>query len=155
VAAGIWRRDRARGGEFQWADCLLRGVALSRRRLRRLLADAEREHGVGGARRHLCIGDRRSACRAKAGPRVKQIEEEIAEADEPEKRLLRARLEEVIDAVRSEKLGEVAEEFDRVHSVHRALDVGSLDRIIAPSDLRAYLIGAVERGMGRAAAAAR
>ena len=34
--------------------------------------------------------------------------------------------------VRSEKLGEVADEFDGIHSVHRALQVGSLDRIIRP-----------------------
>jgi hypothetical protein len=51
--------------------------------------------------------------------------------------------------VRSEKLGEVAEQFDRIHSVHRALKVGSLDRIIPPSQLRPYLIDAIERGMQR------
>ncbi len=51
--------------------------------------------------------------------------------------------------VRSEKLGEVAEEFDRIHSVHRALKMGSLDRIIPASGLRPYLIDAIERGMQR------
>jgi hypothetical protein len=55
----------------------------------------------------------------------------------------------VIAAVRSEKLGQVGEEYDRVHSVERALAMGSLDRIIAASDLRPYLIAAVERGMAR------
>ena len=57
--------------------------------------------------------------------------------------------------MRSEKLGEVAEEFDHIHSVQRALEVGSLDRIIPATSLRAYLIDAVERGMGRAATPAR
>ncbi len=51
--------------------------------------------------------------------------------------------------VRSEKLGEVADEFDRVHSVHRALAVGSLHYIVRPERLRPYLIEAVERGMAR------
>jgi len=51
--------------------------------------------------------------------------------------------------VRSEKLGEVADEFDRIHSVHRALKVGSLDRIISAAELRPYLIEAIERGMAR------
>jgi hypothetical protein len=51
--------------------------------------------------------------------------------------------------VRSEKLGEVAREFDDVHSIDRALDVGSVDRIIPASGLRPYLVDALERGMAR------
>jgi len=53
------------------------------------------------------------------------------------------------DIVYSEKLGEMASEFDRVHSVHRALSVGALNRIIPPAHLRSYLIDAVERGIQR------
>ena len=49
----------------------------------------------------------------------------------------------------SEKLGEVADEFDRVHSVHRALEVGALHHILPPANLRPYLIHAVERGMAK------
>ena len=52
-------------------------------------------------------------------------------------------------AVHAEKLGEVAREFDDVHSVHRAQRVGSLDRIIPAAKLRPYLVDAVERGMRR------
>jgi hypothetical protein len=51
--------------------------------------------------------------------------------------------------VRSEKLGGVAEQFDAVHSIERALRVGSLDRIIPAAELRPQLIAAVERGMSR------
>ena len=47
----------------------------------------------------------------------------------------------------SEKLGEVADEFDRIHDVNRAKNVGSLDDVVAPANLRSYLIEAVERGM--------
>jgi hypothetical protein len=43
----------------------------------------------------------------------------------------------------------VAEEFDLVHSVQRALQVGSVDRIIPAAALRPYLVDAVERGMRR------
>ena len=39
--------------------------------------------------------------------------------------------------VRSEKLGELAAEFDAVHSVQRAVEVGSVDRVIPASALRA------------------
>ena len=41
----------------------------------------------------------------------------------------------------------MAAEFDRVHSVHRALEVGALHRIIPPANLRPYLIHAVEHGI--------
>jgi hypothetical protein len=43
----------------------------------------------------------------------------------------------------------MASEFDHVHSVQRALEVGALHRIIPPANLRPYLIDAVERGMAR------
>jgi acetyl/propionyl-CoA carboxylase alpha subunit len=62
---------------------------------------------------------------------------------------LRARLDELTLQVRNQKLGEVAEEFDRVHSVQRARQVGSVDRIIPAAALRPYLVDAVERGMRR------
>ena len=54
--------------------------------------------------------------------------------------------------VRSEKLGELAGEFDAIHSVGRAVEVGSVDRIIPAAELRPQLIEAVERGIERAAA---
>ena len=53
----------------------------------------------------------------------------------------------VRDAVRTEKLGEVAAEFDAVHSVQRAQDVGSVHRIISAERLRPELVAALERGM--------
>ena len=43
----------------------------------------------------------------------------------------------------------MAEEFDSVHTVERALKVGSLDRIIRPAEIRPYLVAAVERGIAR------
>jgi acetyl-CoA carboxylase carboxyltransferase component len=51
--------------------------------------------------------------------------------------------------VRSEKLGELAAEFDAIHSVGRAVEVGSVDRIISAGDLRPHLIETVERGIER------
>ena len=55
--------------------------------------------------------------------------------------------------MRAEKLGELASEFDAIHSVERAVDVGSVDRIVPAAGLRPYLIDAVERGVARAEAA--
>ena len=52
-------------------------------------------------------------------------------------------------AVHAEKLGQVADEFDNVHSIERARSVGSVDTIIPAARLRPYLIDAVQRGMDR------
>jgi hypothetical protein len=60
---------------------------------------------------------------------------------------LRTRLKELARAVHSEKLGETATEFDSVHSVHRALRVGSVHEMIPPSRLRPRLIEAIEEGL--------
>ncbi|MBT8491454.1 MAG: hypothetical protein KJO07_00225, partial [Deltaproteobacteria bacterium] len=67
---------------------------------------------------------------------------------------LRAELDRVTDAVRAEKTAEVAEEFDGVHNVQRAREVGAVHEIIAPSQMRPYLIEAVERGIAKALAKA-
>jgi hypothetical protein len=49
--------------------------------------------------------------------------------------------------VRSEKLGQVASEFDSVHSIHRAVQVGSVDAVISAAELRPRIIAAVEAGL--------
>jgi acetyl-CoA carboxylase carboxyltransferase component len=67
--------------------------------------------------------------------------------DEADRGRLQAALAELWTDVRSEKLGEVAAEFDAVHSIQRAQQVGSVDTIVAPATLRPYLIEAIERGM--------
>ena len=73
-----------------------------------------------------------------------------AAVDGPERRRLRAGRAARWIEVRSQKLGELAGEFDAIHSVARAVDVGSVDRIIPASALRADLIDTVERGVRRA-----
>ena len=42
--------------------------------------------------------------------------------------------------MRAVKLGELAAEFDAVHDVRRAQATGSVDRIIAPRELRPYIV---------------
>jgi hypothetical protein len=71
----------------------------------------------------------------------------MLQAEGVEKGRLRVQWNELFQVVYSEKLGEMAAEFDRVHSVHRALSVGALNCIIPPESLRPYLIHAVERGI--------
>jgi hypothetical protein len=51
--------------------------------------------------------------------------------------------------VHAEKLGQLADEFDSVHSIERAREVGSVHVIVPAARLRPYLIDAVQRGMQR------
>jgi acetyl/propionyl-CoA carboxylase alpha subunit/acetyl-CoA carboxylase carboxyltransferase component len=109
---------------------------------------------IGGAPAAAVVFSAEVERRARSDPRLLSIEQEIAEATEIERGRLRARWHDLYEAVHSEKLGEVAEEFDRVHSVERAQRVGSLHHIVPAARLRPFLIEAVERGMRRAREAA-
>jgi acetyl-CoA carboxylase carboxyltransferase component len=105
---------------------------------------------IGGAPAAAVVFARDVDGRTKKDARVKEREAALKAASTDAERVARrAELAEVTKTVRSEKLGEVADEFDRIHSVHRALKVGSLDRIISAAELRPYLIDAIERGMAR------
>jgi acetyl-CoA carboxylase carboxyltransferase component len=91
--------------------------------------------------------------RTAADPRVADLETRIAKATgagaEGEAARLAAELDVVRPRVRSEKLGEVATEFDTEHSIERAHRMGSVHTIVSPDRLRPYLVEAVRRGMGR------
>ena len=87
--------------------------------------------------------------RTAGDPRVAELREQAAETSGTERASLNARLAEVTTSVRAEKLGEVAAEFDRIHSIQRAVEVGSVDKIISPADLRPAIIEALERGLTR------
>jgi acetyl-CoA carboxylase carboxyltransferase component len=104
---------------------------------------------IGGAPAAAVVFAREVDKRTKRDPRIAELEREIADPERTDKAALRARLEEMLETVRSEKLGEVAEEFDGIHDVQRALRVGSIHRILPAVELRPYLIDAVERGMAK------
>jgi acetyl-CoA carboxylase carboxyltransferase component/pyruvate/2-oxoglutarate dehydrogenase complex dihydrolipoamide acyltransferase (E2) component len=104
---------------------------------------------IGGPPAAAVVFAREVDERTGADPRVEAAREAVAAAASGERARLQTGLEETIAAVRSERLGEVAAEYDQVHSIFRAREKGSVDRIIAPRDLRPYLIDAVERGLAR------
>jgi len=104
---------------------------------------------IGGAPAAAVVFAREVEARTRKDARLQTLDQAMAQGDSMQKGRLRAQWNELFKVVRSEKLGEVASEFDRVHSVHRALRVGALHQIIQPASLRPYLIHAVERGLGR------
>lgn len=102
---------------------------------------------IGGAPAAAVVFASEVEARARKDERLQGLNQAMAQAEGAEKGRLRAQWDELFKIVHSEKLGEMASEFDRVHSVHRALSVGALHCIIPPANLRPYLIDAVERGM--------
>jgi acetyl-CoA carboxylase carboxyltransferase component len=75
--------------------------------------------------------------------RVAQLATRLAVTSGGERAALATELTEVRASVRAEKLGEVAAEFDGVHSIQRAVEVGSVDAIIHPEELRPRIIAAI------------
>jgi acetyl/propionyl-CoA carboxylase alpha subunit/acetyl-CoA carboxylase carboxyltransferase component len=82
--------------------------------------------------------------RTAADPRVRDLEARIAAAPGADRAALTAELDELRTSVRAEKLGQVAAEFDRVHNIQRAVEVGSVDAVIRPADLRPRIVEEIE-----------
>ena len=78
--------------------------------------------------------------RVELDARVQKIRIQIDTAPSTIKPSLRERLEDMRIEVTLEKRGEVAKEFDEIHSVSRAVDVGSLDGVLEAKDLRSHII---------------
>lgn len=102
---------------------------------------------IGGAPAAAVVFSGEVETRTRKDPRLQALVSAMANADTAGKRSLGKKCDELSKVVHSEKLGEVAAEFDRVHTVHRALRVGALQQILPPADLRPFLIAAVERGL--------
>lgn len=104
---------------------------------------------IGGAPAAAVVFAREVRARTDNDPRVVEAVAAVHAADGSAKAEMRSGLARATGEVRSEKLGEVADEFDAVHDINRALAVGSVHAVIAPADLRPYLVQAIERGMER------
>ena len=122
----------------------LAGVGVGEDRAVELVASV-----IGGAPAAATVFAREVKQRTQRDERVKAAAEAAGAASGPEAAALRTELARLTDEVRSEKLGEVAHEFDSVHTIERAQRVGSVDRIIPAAELRSYVIDALERGMAR------
>ena len=108
---------------------------------------------IGGAPAAAVVFARDVRKRTQSDTRIVDLRQALDEAKGAERAVLRERLGKMEKVVYSEKLREVAEEFDTVHSVHRALEMGSVHRIIPATTLRPYIVDAIERGMKREQAA--
>ncbi|MER6971084.1 carboxyl transferase domain-containing protein [Nocardioides sp. NPDC000445] len=103
---------------------------------------------LGGAPAAAVVFAAEVSKRAAADPRVAALEERIAHAEDGERGELVVELAELRAQLRADKIAEVAAEFDDVHDIHRAVEVGSVDEVIAASDLRPKVIDVIERAWG-------
>jgi len=95
---------------------------------------------IGGAAAAAVIFGRDVRKRALADARVHAARAELeASRDAPTRAAKRSHLSRVIEEVTLEKQADVAAEFDAVHTVERAQNVGSLHTIIEPHELRKML----------------
>ncbi|AQZ66771.1 fused acetyl/propionyl-CoA carboxylase subuit alpha/methylmalonyl-CoA decarboxylase subunit alpha [[Actinomadura] parvosata subsp. kistnae] len=99
---------------------------------------------LGGAPAAAAVFSGEVNARTAADPRVQDLEARVAAASGADRAALTAELDELRTSVRSEKLGEVAAEFDRVHNIRRAVEVGSVDAVISAAELRPRIIEAIE-----------
>ncbi|HSE69720.1 MAG TPA: carboxyl transferase domain-containing protein, partial [Nocardioidaceae bacterium] len=102
---------------------------------------------IGGAPAAAVVFSGEVDKRTAGDARVRDLEARIADASGAERAALTTELAEVRTAVRAEKLGEVASEFDAVHNIHRAVEVGSVDAVISAEELRPQIVAAIERGI--------
>ena len=105
---------------------------------------------IGGAPAAAVVFTRDVNRRIAADPAVRELEAQLAGCtDDAAGASLRVKLSATQAAVRSDKLGEVAAEFEAIHNVERARQVGSVHSIIPAAELRPSIVAAVERGMAR------
>ncbi len=115
--------------------------------LRVLAVEGSYASVIGGAPAAAAVFAGEVDSRTNADPRIAELNQQLRAARGPAQARLRTELAELRPLVRSEKLSEVAAEFDAVHSIQRAVKVGSVDEVIRAQELRPRLIEAVERGL--------
>jgi acetyl-CoA carboxylase carboxyltransferase component len=108
-----------------------------------LAVDGSYASVIGGAPAAAVVFAGDVTARTAADPRIGDLERRMSAADGAQRAELATELAELRVVVRAEKLGEVATEFDRVHSIQRAVEVGSVDAVIGADELRPRLIAAV------------
>ena len=111
--------------------------------------EGSRASVIGGAPAAAVVFSREVDKRTRTDPRVSAAEKALSHCPPSEAPRLWAEYNRVLKAVTGEKRGELADEFDERHSVHRAQQVGSIHRIVAPERLRPYVADALERGMAK------
>jgi acetyl-CoA carboxylase carboxyltransferase component len=117
-------------------------VVFSRRlssRLESVALEGSYASVIGGGAAAAVVFTRQVRDRVQAHARVQEARAVLTAARLEERRAAQEEYEAVLADVEAQVQSEVAREFDTVHSVARALEVGSLDAIARAQDLRPAL----------------
>ena len=95
---------------------------------------------IGGGPAAAVVFSREARARALADPRVARLQGEAQRRADAESR---AAFDSLYRQVLLEKQSEIGAEFDAIHTVERALDVGSLETLITAERIRPFLIDAI------------
>ncbi|MGJ6980541.1 carboxyl transferase domain-containing protein [Aestuariimicrobium soli] len=95
---------------------------------------------IGGAPAAAVVFSRDVAKRVEEDTRVIDLRGRVESARDEQRSLLQAELEDLRQQVRAEMISTVAQEFDGVHSIERAVEVGSVDEIVSVARLRPRII---------------
>jgi acetyl-CoA carboxylase carboxyltransferase component len=110
--------------------------------LRAAALDGSYASVIGGAPAAAVVFPREVRARALNDPQVADLAKAAREEGTPE---ARGRFDRALSDAILEKQSEVAGEFDAVHTVERARDVGSLEEIVPVAETRAFLIRSLAR----------
>lgn len=108
-----------------------------------LAVEGTRASVIGGAPAAAVVFAREVDRRTAADPRIRRLREAIATAGPDEVHRLRDQLLTAEQDLRGANLGRVAAEFDAIHDIQRAKEVGSVHEIIPASALRPAVIRAL------------
>jgi acetyl-CoA carboxylase carboxyltransferase component len=97
---------------------------------------------IGGGAAATVVFKREVRARTLADSRVLERQRAVRADPSAEKR---EALESIMAEVTLDVQSELAREFDEIHSVERAREVGSLDEIISPHEMRPHLIAELSR----------
>jgi acetyl/propionyl-CoA carboxylase alpha subunit/acetyl-CoA carboxylase carboxyltransferase component len=92
---------------------------------------------IGGGPAAAVVFSREVRARALANPEVSRLEQEARSRRTP---AARDQFDRMLRESMLEKQSEIAAEFDDIHTVERARQVGSLTEIITPAEMRSFLI---------------
>lgn len=103
---------------------------------------------IGGGPAAAVVFPREVRKRAGKDPRVVALREALVSSPREIQPRLREELDEVVAEVVLVEQQKLAAEFDAIHTVDRAVRVGSLDAVIAPAELRPEIVRRLREAAG-------
>ena len=94
----------------------------------------------GGAPAAAVVFPRKVSQLVQQDPRIQKLQQKLKTSSPGASANLREQLNKLESELLLEKRGEIAQQFDTIHSVDRAISVGSLDAVIKPQNLRSAII---------------